>query len=216
MKKYTNCSLTSNQYLTKDGKTKKKRIAKELHDGVMNRLAGIRFNLFILEKRNDAETILKCIKQVSELQVVEKEIRNIAHNLDSDDFNSKNDYPELLKTLIENFKNLEPLKINYNIDQDINWETIPSIIKMHFYRILQEGIGNTIKHSNSSELEIVILRQHKTLTVEISDNGNGFDPMGEVKSMGLKNIKSRVKEMNGNCEISSSKSGTIIFINIPI
>jgi len=209
--------LLDQQTIFNEGReNEKKRIAKELHDGVMNRLAGIRFNLFVLEKRNDAETISKCIKQVSELQTVEKEIRNIAHNLDSDDFNSKNDYPELLKTLFENFKNLGPLKINYNIDQDINWETIPSIIKMHFYRILQEGIGNAIKHSNSSDLEIAILRQHKTLTVEISDNGNGFDPMGEVKSMGFKNIKSRVKEMNGNFEISSSKKGTIIFINIPI
>lgn len=61
--------------------TEKKRIAQELHDGVMNRLAGTRINLFILTRNRDEETINKCIGYIQDIHAIENEIRNIAHDL---------------------------------------------------------------------------------------------------------------------------------------
>ena len=67
----------------------KNRIARELHDGIMNKLASTRLNLFVLTKRNDEETIKKCIGHINEIQNIEKEVRVIAHELSNDTFSEK-------------------------------------------------------------------------------------------------------------------------------
>lgn len=200
-----------------DGREKeKKRIAKELHDGVMNKLAGIRFNLFVLQKKTDPETISKCISHISEIESIEKEIRNITHDLHQDVFFAKNDYAELLETLTNGLDESVQINTQLKIDENINWEIIPAIIKMHSYRILQESISNAIKHSNAKNIYVCILKNTDTLLIEIKDDGTGFDTMLESASLGIKNIKYRAAEMNGKCEINSSTHGTIIAVTIPL
>jgi len=194
----------------------KKRIAKELHDGIMNKLAGIRFNLFILEKKTDPETTLKCMTYISEIQSIEKEIRNIAHDLHQDVFDTNNDYAELIKSLVNSLDEITELKIHLEMDTKVEWETIPAVIKMHVYRILQESINNSIKHSHAEIITVTIIEQHKILTLEIKDDGYGFNTQQESVSMGIKNIKSRTAEIKGNCKIDSSQKGTSILITIPL
>ncbi len=191
----------------------KKRIAEELHDGVMNKLTGIRLNLFVLEKKTDPETIKKCIAHISGIHSIEKEIRNIVHDLHQDLFVAKNDYPELLKTLAGSFESSSLIKID--IDDLVDWETIPAIIKMHIYRILQETIANSIKHSGATSVTCSIVDKKQFLELEINDNGKGFSIQNESAGIGLKNIKSRTAEMKGSCHINSSKKGTVITIQIP-
>ncbi|WP_296144996.1 tetratricopeptide repeat protein [uncultured Flavobacterium sp.] len=193
----------------------KKRIAKELHHGVMNKLAGIRFNLFVLQKKTDPETISKCISHISEIQSIEKEIRNITHDLHQDVFFAKNDYAELLKTLTNGLDETVQINAHLEIDENINWEIVPAVIKMHSYRILQESISNAIKHSNAKNLYVSILQDTEVLLLEIRDDGKGFDANQESASLGIKNIKYRAGEMQGKCEISSSSKGTSIAVTIP-
>lgn len=194
----------------------KKRIAKELHDGVMNKLSGIRFNLFVLQKKTDPETIAKCISHISEIKSVEKEIRNITHDLHQDVFSAKNDYSELVRALATDLDESVEINSQVNLDENINWENVPALLKMHSYRILQESISNVVKHSNAKNLYVNISQSSEHLVIEIKDDGKGFDTTQESSSLGLNNIKYRTIEMEGKFEIFSSEKGTSIILKLPL
>lgn len=194
----------------------KKRIARELHDGIMNNLAGIRYNLFRLEKKRDNETIDKCLNHIAELHTVEKEIRNIAHDLNLEVFSPKNDYLSLLNTLITE-NEYDGIYITLEVQKEIVWESVSSIIKMNCYRILQESFNNIRKHSQATEVNVQFQLVAEQLILEISDNGLGFDPKKTRNGLGLSSIKERVKTMKGTYIISSKKNKrTTIKIKIPL
>lgn len=208
--------LEQQQKFDEGREKEKKRIAKELHDGIMNRLASIRFNLFVLENRTDPDTIRHCIGQIEQIQEVEKEVKNIAHDLSHDTFSPKKDYEELLKSLALEVANAASLKINSRFSKLIKWETINAVVKMHIYRILQESLHNIKKHAAAKEVSVNIVQENQMLHIEIKDDGVGFDTRDHSTGLGIGNIRSRAEEMNGSSEILSSNAGTIVRIKIPI
>lgn len=194
----------------------KKRIARELHDGIMNNLAGIRYNLFRLEKKRDDETIESCLNHIAELHTVEKEIRNIAHDLNLEVFSPKNDYASLLNTLITE-NEYDGIYITMEVQKEIVWESVSSIIKMNCYRILQECFNNIKKHSQATEVKILFNLEFEQLILEISDNGVGFDLKKTNFGLGLSSIKDRVNMLKGTFTVTSEKNKfTTIKVNIPL
>ena len=73
--------------------TEKKRIARELHDGIMNKLSSTRLNLAILSKKTDTETIQKCLTYINQINQIETDIRNISHDLNQDVFQEEDSKP---------------------------------------------------------------------------------------------------------------------------
>lgn len=194
----------------------KKRISRELHDGVMNKLAGIRYNLFKLEKKQDTETIQNCLQHIAELHTVEKELRDIAHDLNFDVFSNKNDYATLLNTLIKDNED-EYLYIDLEVTESIQWESIPSLVKMNCYRIIQEALTNIKKHAKASKVNINFTSQPNQLSIILIDNGIGFNPNKIKLGLGLKNIKERAETLEAIIKIQSKvQQGTKIEIKIPI
>ncbi len=196
----------------------KNRIAKELHDGVMNKLASTRLNLFVLTKKRDDETIQNCINYINDIQNIEKEVRAIAHELNNNKFSKKNSFENLLKELFQEQNTLFPCETKYTLAKEINWDIIDSSFKMHLYRILQEALNNCNKYAHAKEILIDISKeQHKTITLTIKDNGVGFDLNRVKKGIGIKNIYERVEMMGGKVTIHSEiNKGTLIKIAIPI
>ena len=91
---------------------------------------------------------------------------------------------------------------------------------MAAYRVVFELINNTIKHAQASSIDIKILFVDKFMKITYSDNGKGFDKekiMTEKNGMGLQNIASRVKSLNGNFEILTGiGSGFTSRIDFPV
>jgi len=208
--------LDQQQKFDEGREKEKKRIAKELHDGIMNKLASIRFNLFVLENKIDPETIRHCIHQVAQIQEVEKEVRDIAHDLSHDTFSPKKNYQELLKSLVLEVANAVALKIEFKLSSHIKWEAINSVVKMHIYRILQESLYNIKKHADAKKINISITEKKRMVQIEIKDDGVGFDTNVPSSGLGIRNIQSRTEEIQGSFEITSSNTGTAIKITIPI
>ncbi|WP_415060168.1 sensor histidine kinase [Flavobacterium sp.] len=194
----------------------KKRISRELHDGVMNRLAGIRYNLFKLEKKQDTETIENCLQHIAELHTVEKDVREIAHDLNFEVFSNKNNYVTLLHTLIKDNED-EFLYIDLDVTESIQWESIPSLVKMNCYRIIQEALTNIKKHAKATKVNINFNSQPNRLSISIIDNGIGFNPNKIKLGLGLKNIKERAEALEATIKIQSKEQkGTKIEIQISI
>ncbi|MBF02647.1 MAG: hypothetical protein CMP76_05070 [Flavobacterium sp.] len=195
----------------------KNRIARELHDGIMNKLASTRLNLFVLTKRNDEETIKKCIGHINEIQNIEKEVRVIAHELSNDTFSEKGNFKTILTELLTEQNELYPANCIYEIDKDIVWENIDIEIKMNLYRILQEALNNCNKYANAENIYINIDKQEKIVTLQIIDDGEGFNTSKAKKGIGMKNMFQRTESVKGDFNITSEiGKGTKIIIKLPI
>jgi signal transduction histidine kinase len=194
----------------------KKRIAIELHDGVLNRLASTRFNLNILSYQKDEETINKCLIHIEGIYEIEKEIRNIAHDLNTEIFKTNNSFKLLLNNFVVTQN--QTTNSNYTIETDLNidWSFISSEIKMNLYRIIQEACHNINKHARATNVLISLVLDKNNICLSITDNGKGFDCNANFEGMGLKNIKYRVKSLKGELVIkSNNNNNTSINISIP-
>jgi signal transduction histidine kinase len=112
------------------------RISRELHDGVLNKLYGTRLQLGILNESDEEDIKAKRLTYVDLLQEIEKEIRDISHDLHSDIFNGAFNYFSLLNSLINEQNELKATNFLIEIDSTIAWENISGLIKITIYRII--------------------------------------------------------------------------------
>lgn len=195
----------------------KLKIARDLHDNVLNKLASTRLNLFPLSKRQDEETIQKAIGQINGIINIESEIRLISHELAKEEFLNRNNFKTLVEELMENQKATYSVACEYDITDHEALENIGSAIKMHLYRIIQETLNNINKHANATKITVELYIQKEKLYLEIADNGVGFNVDKAKKGIGLKNIYMRTKEINGRIDVESEKNkGTKITVKVRI
>ena len=195
----------------------KKRIAQELHDGVLGRLFGTRLNLDSLNKSSNDSAVEQRSNYLRELRNIEQDIREISHDLNREKYVIINNFLAIINNLIEEQRNLSNAKINLVIDEIIKWETISNVLKIHLYRIIQEGLQNINKYASATSISIQVKLQNEELMLSISDDGVGFDTSSRKKGIGLQNMVSRTNEMNGTIDIKSKKGkGSLIIIAIPL
>ena len=197
--------------------TEKMRIARDLHDGVMNKLASTRFNLHVLNNNADKKTIEKCIFHIDSIQDIEKEIRSIAHDLNKDVFSENDSFKRILVTFFEEQKEILNATIYAEIDNSIKWEYLKSSQEINLFRILQEAFQNINKHAEASHIFVSISNQVNYLLLEIHDDGVGFSVNDNKNGIGLQNLRARTKESNGVIHINSSFGyGTTIIVSMPL
>lgn len=208
--------LDQNNKIDEGRQAEKKRIAQELHDGIMSKLTSTRLNLFVLSKRNDEETIKKCITHIDGIQEIEKEIRAISHDLNRDIFAAKDSFKAIIEALFENQKSISDANYSVEIDDSISWENIDSPTKMHLYRIFQESLQNIYKYAKAKNVLAVINKIDNQINIEVKDDGQGFDVKKAKEGIGLKNMNARITAINGRIMFESEKGkGTTIKIYIP-
>ncbi len=205
------------QHKLEEGKIKERnRISEELHDGILGKLFGVRLGLGFLNLKN-TETNNKLDSCVYELQEIEKEIRSISHDLKNHLTPIKMNFITLVFQYIKNSCSLIDLTHEINSDKKIIWDEVNDVIKINLFRIIQEIVQNTIKHADAKKLIINFTLQENTIDLLIKDNGCGFSITNIKEGIGLKNIKSRIKKIDGTIKIISKVSkGTVFKISIPI
>lgn len=195
-------------------KSEKKRIARELHDGVMNKLASTRLNLFVLNKKTDEITIKRCLPHINEIQNIEKEVRSIAHELSNEPMINSN-FRSILVNFFNSQKEIFNSGFSYIIDESIVWEEIDTKLKMNIYRILQEALQNTYKYAKAKNTTVKIEKNNNSISLNIIDDGVGFDLNRKKKGIGIKNMCERAKSCNAELKINSEiDKGTSISLNI--
>lgn len=137
--------------------------------------------------------------------------------------NSINDNFESLISRMRSFASLSlnPIGIEYTFQIDGQIQHITADQRKNIYLIFKEVLNNTIKHANCKNVTIKIVATKKVFEMLISDNGRGFNYQNlnhqSLGGMGLKNIQSRAKEINGRIDITSNiGTGTIINLRLVI
>ncbi|WP_289663690.1 tetratricopeptide repeat-containing sensor histidine kinase [Flavobacterium panacagri] len=195
----------------------KKRVAQELHDGVLGRMFGIRISLDGLDQVEEAEASSKRKKYLAELKNIEQDIREISHDLNREKSELINNFVVILNKLFENQINTFSSKLITSFDPDIKWELISNIVKINLYRIIQEGLQNCNKYAKADFIKVEFKNEDDHLVLIIEDDGVGFNVNRTKNGIGLHNIEYRAAECKGAVTIKSAKGeGTALIVKIPI
>lgn len=195
----------------------RERIARDLHDGVGQSLAAIKLHLESLKtnysNNNNIEAELNTIPEI--LQDAIQDLRRICFNT--------------LPLVLQEYgiiKAIEDLQLNMtNADFRIlfksnsNFPIITKSLEISIFRIIQEFINNSVKHSHATEVNIELINNEEHIILNLKDNGIGFNinNLELFKGHGLKNIQTRIDSFKGNLKINSIiDKGTEFDIAFPI
>jgi signal transduction histidine kinase len=191
------------------------RISKELHDGIVNQIYGIRMILGSLNNKDDEETQKKRFSYIKELQKLESDIRTLSHELTTDFSMSTGELPFLIEQLIVKNNEIGYTNFSYTIQSSIDWVKYSSIVKINLYRIIQELLLNVNKYAEAKKCSLEIHELNQQLVILLKDDGKGFHSTTETSGIGLKNCKKRANTINAQIDIQSNINvGTTITIKL--
>ncbi len=171
----------------------RKRIARELHDGVGNLLFSAKLhNRHKNQGIGHTEIADDKVSELLDESILE--VRRISHGLKQVNFG----FRDAIYRLIETVMHASDVRISFK-HESFNFEEIRGY-DLELYRIVQELIGNTLKHSDANKINITLsISASGGVGFTYSDNGNGFEitSIEDVEGIGLKNITERAKQMNG-------------------
>lgn len=211
-----NLMLSQNENIEEARDLEKKRISQELHDGVLGRLFGTRLSLDSLNMSHSDEAIKTREQYIIELKTIEDDIRKVSHELNTD-FVSGSGFIDIIKKLVKTQTLAYGFDYILNHDGAIPWDSVINKYKIHIYRIIQEALHNIYKHAQATHVNISFKLKNNVICLNIEDNGSGYIVNKTKPGIGLKNMKSRIKEINGNINIISEKDiGTRVTIKMPL
>jgi len=193
----------------------RQRLSRELHDGLGQKLAGIKLKLenFTYSPDGKIQPLIGGIKENLSSSI--EELRRISYDLRSPDLTEFG--------LIVSLGNLcrefgADAGINCEFSCFGNWDGIPQMLSTYLYRICQEGLNNVARHAGASMVNLQLISNASSYIVMLEDNGKGFvySPEKQPKGNGLYNMQQRVALLNGNITVESAPGlGTTVRIKVP-
>lgn len=196
----------------------RKRLAKDLHDGLGSILSGTKFSFNSIKYNwsSDSENATAFNRSIGLLDQSIQELRRIAHNLMPEAlirFGLNSALNDFCESINQN-SNLHLTFQSFNLkDDDISNEKAGAI-----YRIIQELVNNILKHAQATKALVQLVKKEELLSVTVEDNGIGFDTkiLLNHKGIGILNLQNRVAYIGGNMDLQTGiGNGTSVTIEIP-
>ena len=203
------------------------RIARELHDSSLQNLTHLIHVLELSSIYIDDDPLrakLELEACIQNLRQIISDIRDSIFNLRPmtfDDLGLKNCLENEIEDLKHKYTDCE---IIYDMDDVVmpkeeNYKDICSLFLVTIYRVIQEALMNSLKHSKASVIKVSLKNEKEKISIEVNDNGTGFDLYEVLKNndkhFGISIMKERITLLNGKIDIASDTNGTIVKINIP-
>lgn len=205
----TEKQLSATEAVLKGEEQERSRLAKDLHDGLGGMLSGIKYSLNAMKGNliMTPDNHQAFERSMDMLDSSIQEMRRVAHNM----------MPEALvrfglDTALKDYCN----DLNQGGALQINYQSIgladdnpDQTTAINIYRIVQELIGNTLKHAASTAAIVQVTKTGRLLAVTVEDDGKGFDTtdLERSKGMGWTNIRHRVDFLKGKLDIRSAPGG---------
>jgi signal transduction histidine kinase len=200
----------------------RRRIARELHDGVGQLLAAMSMNASRIEqeKSNLSPDTAQCAEENSKLiQQASVDIRTISY-LFHPPLLDELGLHSALKWYVEGFA--ERSKIAAELQCAMDGDRLPEDYELCLFRITQECLTNIHLHSGSSTAVVRLMRSPVEIKLEVSDRGKGLNQetkskiaSGETAGVGLRGMRERLKQLGGSLEIQSNGRGTTVTATVP-
>jgi signal transduction histidine kinase len=202
--------------------TERRRIARELHDGVAQYFASAKMTVDSVSPETLSENQKETLAEASQLlEQGMAEARTLSHLL----------HPPLLDDIgfraaaewyINGFSERSKIKVQFTAPADLG--TMPKEVELVLFRVLQESLTNIHRHAGSATAEVRLFSVAGRVTMEIKDQGKGIPaPLlddfrrSTGTGVGLAGMRERVGEFQGKLDIASERNqGTLLRVEIPI
>ena len=193
-----------------------KTISEEIHDNIGQVLSLVKINLNTVTGITDTDELTKLETSKELVSKAINDLRDLSRSMHGDRITElglqQSIADELL--ILQNSTEFET-----HLQVTGNKYKLPPQKEMVLFRIVQEALHNSIKHSKATRLDVGLNYQHDNFTLTISDNGKGFYPQALQLSetgIGLKSMQDRATLIGGKFSIQAMKNnGTSISINLP-
>ncbi|HEY7533358.1 MAG TPA: PAS domain-containing protein, partial [Nitrospiraceae bacterium] len=185
----------------------KRRISRELHDDIGQRLALLRIKLGSLAdvlSADETEGQSRIVKLESELDQLISDLHDVCHNLHS--------HLDLLGLTVALEELCCQLAAQYRITINLTTEQLPEVlpdpVPICLYRVAQEALSNAGKHSKSSKIDVGLFYDGRLLRMRIKDFGVGIDPSVRGRGLGLTTMRERLRMIDGVLRFNPVPEGT--------
>lgn len=185
----------------KSQEAERNRLGTELHDSVGAMLSSIKLNLQVAKKKDGITSLDSVLGHMDETIGL---VRSISHQM-MPIILKKYGLKKAIEDLFEKTSN-EELAIQIKEWQDPELSEENSLM---LYRIVQELLNNSIKHSFANNIDLSIEKKNDSLELSFKDNGIGFPPevLENSHGMGLLNIKNRAQVINAEFQFGNYEGG---------
>ena len=203
------------------------RLARDLHDGVLQSLTGIGLRLEGV-RRLIEENAGEAAGRVEELQhllaLEQRDLRFFIEELKPQPLTSTGEPAGLTRQVSDLVQRLEmEWGLRVTLESDGLEEEIPEGLEREIYHILREAMVNAVRHGAASQVRVAIQLHRERITITVSDNGNGFPFEGSYShaelvrhNLGPRTLRERVSALNGTVALDSSRAGARLEILLPL
>ena len=191
----------------------RRRLERDLHDGVQQQLVGLlaRLGLARNQLRRDPELAGSTLRDASlDAQRALESVQELARGI----------HPAILtdRGLVEA---VQERATRMTIPVEVRTDGVPTGARFTpelegaAYFFVSEALANVLKHAQANQVEIRFVNDHAHLVVEVADDGRGFDP-GHAKRSGLRGLQDRIESLGGQLEVKSRPGkGTVLQMDLP-
>jgi signal transduction histidine kinase len=192
------------------------RLARDLHDSAKQQALAASFQLgtaltlFEREPQAAREHLAEADALVDE---VRKELTDLIHELRPQTMEGQN-LADVLKEYAIDWAHRSGIEIEVDVEQQ---DLLSLESEQTLYRIAQEALANVARHSAANHVDLLLSYEAGVVTMEITDDGCGFDPHREYTGMGLVSMRERAEALNGDVVIDSEPGrGAYISVTLPV
>jgi PAS domain S-box-containing protein len=199
----------------------RRRIARDIHDQLGQRLTGLRLKLESLKsvvgEDEDVSARVQRLQEISER--LDNEVSFLAWELRPtvlDDLG----LVEALRTYVKEWMRHTETAADFQAIK-IGKERFDVNVETHLYRIAQEALNNINKHARAENVTVMLEKRKRELILIVEDDGQGFDPAKvqrprkSGRGLGLIGMQERATLIGGELDIESSNNGTTIYVRVP-
>lgn len=192
----------------------RERISHDMHDDLGAGISALKLQAEFLKQRaenddlkNDIDELLKTSEEMN------LSMREMLWSLNSgnDTLGSFIDYS---KMYAQNFLKKTKILLLTESENVVLETVITTEQRRNLFLCLKEALNNAYKHSQSNQIKLSFIQKDKEFMMKISDNGIGINHE-KTEGNGLRNMKRRMQEQNGHCEVTT-ENGTHLFFRIDL
>jgi signal transduction histidine kinase len=220
LREMTNEALSSIHRKLIDAEERERtRIARELHDDINQRISLVALDLAELEEQtlseSDAEVGRQIQKILQRVSTIGADLHSISHGLHYSSLDILG-IAASTENYCGEFAKRQKVKIDFK-SHDVP-SPLPLEISLHLFRVLQEALLNSVKHSGERYIEVELFGTSDAMHLTVCDSGFGFDPKVAMQGsgLGLVSMRERLKLLNGKFSIDSKAGhGSKIHASVP-
>jgi len=193
----------------------RRRIARDLHDVVLQDLSGALQSLRLTHLR--AKGLGMNLDLEEELEALGRATSGLRSAMYDLRHEKERSFVKSVESLVELNRQLTPeRKIALAIGEGFR-EAFPQEVGVELLRVLREALTNVRRHSRARRVEVRLQTEGETLVAEVADDGRGLDPEAAQGGVGLVGMKERVEGLGGKIEVKSPPGGgTKVMVRVPL